>query len=148
KAELRIAETQAKDIKLGLQAGIDTRNGVIQGHVSRIDPAAQQGTVTVDVALDEQLPEGARPDLTVDGTIELERLSDVIYVGRPAFGQSQSTVSMFKLEPDGKTAVRVNVKLGRSSVNTIEIVEGLQPGDQVILSDTSAWDAYNRILLN
>jgi HlyD family secretion protein len=148
KAELRIAETQAKDIKLGLQAGIDTRNGVIQGHVSRIDPAAQQGTVTVDVALDEQLPEGARPDLTVDGTIELERLSDVVYVGRPAFGQSQSTVSMFKLEPDGKAAVRVNVKLGRSSVNTIEIVEGLQPGDQVILSDTSAWDAYNRILLN
>ena len=148
KAELRIAETQAKDIKLGLQAGIDTRNGIIQGHVSRIDPAAQQGTVTVDVALDEQLPEGARPDLTVDGTIELERLSDVIFVGRPAFGQSQSTVSMFKLEPDGKTATRVNVKLGRSSVNTIEIVEGLQPGDQVILSDTSAWDAYNRILLN
>ena len=142
KAELRIAETQAKDIKLGQQAGIDTRNGVIQGHVSRIDPAAQQGTVTVDVALDEQLPEGARPDLTVDGTIELERLSDVIYVGRPAFGQSQSTVSMFKLEPDGKAAVRVNVKLGRNSVSTIEIVEGLQPGDQVILSDTSAWDAY------
>jgi len=148
KAELRIAETQAKDIKLGLQADIDTRNGVIKGHVSRIDPAAQQGTVTVDVALDEQLPEGARPDLTVDGTIELERLSDVVYVGRPAFGQSQSTVSMFKLEPDGKAAVRINVKLGRSSVNTIEIVEGLQPGDQVILSDTSAWDAYNRILLN
>jgi HlyD family secretion protein len=148
KAELKIAETQAKDIKLGLQAGIDTRNGVIQGHVSRIDPAAEQGTVTVDVALDEQLPEGARPDLTVDGTIELERLSDVVYVGRPAFGQSQSTVSMFKLEPDGKGAVRVNVKLGKSSVNTIEIVEGLQPGDQVILSDTSAWDAYNRILLN
>ena len=148
KAELRIAETQAKDIKLGQQAGIDTRNGVIQGHVSRIDPAAQQGTVTVDVALDEQLPEGARPDLTVDGTIELERLPDVIYVGRPAFGQSQSTVSMFKLEPDGKAAVRINVKLGRNSVNTIEIVEGLQPGDQVILSDTSAWDAYNRILLN
>jgi HlyD family secretion protein len=148
KAELKVAETQAKDIKLGLQAGIDTRNGVIQGHVSRIDPAAEQGTVTVDVALDEQLPEGARPDLTVDGTIELERLSDVVYVGRPAFGQSQSTVSMFRLEPDGKAATRVNVKLGRSSVNTIEIVEGLQPGDQVILSDTSAWDAYNRILLN
>jgi HlyD family secretion protein len=148
KAELKIAETQAKDIKLGLPAGIDTRNGVIQGHVSRIDPAAEQGTVTVDVALDEQLPEGARPDLTVDGTIELERLSDVVYVGRPAFGQSQSTVSMFKLEPDGKSATRVNVKLGRSSVSTIEIVEGLQPGDQVILSDTSAWDAYTRILLN
>ncbi len=148
KAELRIAETQAKDIKLGLPAGIDTRNGIIQGHVSRIDPAAQQGTVTVDVALDEQLPEGARPDLTVDGTIELERLSDVVYVGRPAFGQPQSTVSMFKLEPDGKAATRINVKLGRSSVSTIEIVEGLQPGDQVILSDTSAWDAFKNILLN
>lgn len=148
KAELKIAETQAKDIKLGQQAEIDTRNGVIPGHVSRIDPAAQQGTVTVDVALDGQLPQGARPDLTVDGTVELERLENVIYVGRPAFGQSQSAVSMFKLEPDGKAAVRVPVKLGRSSVNTIEILEGLQPGDQVVLSDTSAWDAYNRILLN
>jgi HlyD family secretion protein len=148
KAELKIAETQAKDIKLGQQADIDTRNGVIPGHVSRIDPAAQQGTVTVDVALDGQLPQGARPDLTVDGTVELERLTNVIYVGRPAFGQSQSAVSMFKLEGDGKSAVRVPVKLGRSSVNTIEVVEGLQPGDQVILSDTSAWDAFNRILLN
>jgi HlyD family secretion protein len=148
KAELKIAETQAKDIQLGQQAEIDTRNGVIPGHVSRIDPAAQQGTVTVDVALDGQLPQGARPDLTVDGTVELERLENVIYVGRPAFGQSQSTVSMFKLEPDGKAAVRVPVKLGRSSVNTIEILEGLQPGDQVILSDTAAWDAFNRVLLN
>jgi HlyD family secretion protein len=148
KAELKIAETQAKDIKLGQQADIDTRNGVIPGHVSRIDPAAQQGTVTVDVALDAQLPQGARPDLTVDGTIELERLSDVVYVGRPAFGQSQSAVSMFKLEGDGKAAVRVPVKLGRSSVNSIEILEGLQPGDQVILSDTATWDAFNRILLN
>lgn len=148
KAELKIAETQAKDIQLGQQAEIDTRNGVIPGHVSRIDPAAQQGTVTVDVALEGQLPQGARPDLTVDGTVELERLENVIYVGRPAFGQSQSTVSMFKLEPDGKAAVRVPVKLGRSSVNTIEVLEGLQPGDQVVLSDTSAWDAYNRILLN
>jgi HlyD family secretion protein len=148
KAELKIAETQAKDIQLGQQAEIDTRNGVIPGHVSRIDPAAQQGTVTVDVALDGQLPQGARPDLTVDGTVELERLENVIYVGRPAFGQSQSAVSMFKLEPDGKAAVRVPVKLGRSSVNTIEILEGLQPGDQVILSDTAAWDAFNRVLLN
>jgi HlyD family secretion protein len=148
KAELKIAETQAKDIQLGQQADIDTRNGVIPGHVSRIDPAAQQGTVTVDVALDGQLPQGARPDLTVDGTVELERLTNVIYVGRPAFGQSQSAVSMFKLESDGKSAVRVPVKLGRSSVNTIEVVEGLQPGDQVVLSDTSAWDAFNRILLN
>jgi HlyD family secretion protein len=148
KAELKIAETQAKDIHLGQQAEIDTRNGVIPGHVSRIDPAAQQGTVTVDVALDGQLPQGARPDLTVDGTVELERLDNVIYVGRPAFGQSQSAVTMFKLEADGKAAVRVPVKLGRSSVNTIEILEGLQPGDQVILSDTAAWDAFNRILLN
>lgn len=148
KAELKIAETQAKDIKLGQQAEIDTRNGVIPGHVSRIDPAAQQGTVTVDVALDGQLPQGARPDLTVDGTVELERLADVVYVGRPAFGQSQSAVTMFKLEPDGKAAVRIPVKLGRNSVNTIEVLEGLQPGDQVILSDTSAWDNYNRILLN
>jgi HlyD family secretion protein len=148
KAELKIAETQAKDIQLGQQADIDTRNGVIPGHVSRIDPAAQQGTVTVDVALDGQLPQGARPDLTVDGTVELERLTNVIYVGRPAFGQSQSAVSMFKLEADGKSAVRVPVKLGRSSVNTIEVIEGLQPGDQVVLSDTSAWDAFNRILLN
>jgi HlyD family secretion protein len=148
KAELKIAETQAKDIQLGQQADIDTRNGVIPGHVSRIDPAAQQGTVTVDVALDGQLPQGARPDLTVDGTVELERLTNVVYVGRPAFGQSQSAVSMFKLESDGKSAVRVPVKLGRSSVNTIEVVEGLQPGDQVVLSDTSAWDAFNRILLN
>ncbi len=148
KAELKIAETQAKDISLGLRAEIDTRNGVIPGHVARIDPAAQQGTVTVDVALDGALPQGARPDLTVDGTVELERLNDVIYVGRPAFGQSQSTVGMFKLDAGGATATRVNVKLGRSSVNTIEIIEGLQPGDQIILSDTSAWDAFNQIRLN
>ncbi|HVG33193.1 MAG TPA: efflux RND transporter periplasmic adaptor subunit [Pyrinomonadaceae bacterium] len=148
KAELKIAETQAKDITLGQQASIDTRNGLIPGHVMRIDPAAQQGTVTVDVALDGELPQGARPALSVDGTIELERLSDVVFVGRPAFGQSQSTVGMFKLEEGGKSAVRVQVKLGRSSVNTVEIIEGLQPGEQVILSDTSAWDNYNRILLN
>jgi HlyD family secretion protein len=148
KAELKIAETQAKDIQLGQQASIDTRNGIIPGHVMRIDPAAQQGTVTVDVALDGELPQGARPDLSVDGTIELERLADVVYVGRPAFGQTQSTVGLFKLEEGGKSAVRVQVKLGRSSVNTVEILEGLQPGDQVILSDTSAWDAYNRIRLN
>jgi HlyD family secretion protein len=148
KAELKIAETQAKDIQLGQQAEIDTRNGIIPGHVSRIDPGAQQGTVAVDVALDAALPQGARPDLTVDGTVELERLSNVVYVARPAFGQAQSSVSMFKLEPDGKSAVRVPVKLGRSSVSTIEILEGLQPGDQVILSDTSQWDAFSRIRLN
>ena len=148
KAELQIAETQAKDITLGQQASIDTRNGIIPGHVMRIDPAAQQGTVTVDVALDGALPQGARPALSVDGTIELERMADVVYVGRPAFGQSQSTVGMFKLEEGGKSAVRVQVKMGRSSVNTVEILEGLQPGDQVILSDTSAWDNYNHIRLN
>jgi HlyD family secretion protein len=148
KAELKVPETQAKDIQLGQQAEIDTRNGIIPGHVSRIDPGAQQGTVAVDVALDAALPQGARPDLTVDGTVQLERLTNVIYVARPAFGQAQSSVSMFKLEPDGKSAVRVPVKLGRSSVNTIEILEGLQPGDQVILSDTSQWDAFNRLRLN
>ncbi|HKS27518.1 MAG TPA: HlyD family efflux transporter periplasmic adaptor subunit [Pyrinomonadaceae bacterium] len=148
KAELKIAETQAKDITLGQKAEIDTRNGIIPGHVMRIDPAAQQGTVTVDVALDGELPQGARPDLSIDGTIELERLADVIYMGRPAFGQPQSTVGVFKLDPSGKEAVRVNVRLGRSSVSTIEILEGLQPGDQVILSDTSQWDSYNRIRLN
>src|ERR1051325_161162 len=148
KAELKMPETQTKDIVLGQPASIDTRNGVIPGHVMRIDPAAIQGTVTVDVALDGELPQGARPALSVDGTIELENLSDVVYVGRPAFGQSQSTVGMFKLEEGGKSAVRVQVKLGRSSVNTVEIIEGLQPGDQVILSDTSAWDNYNRIRLN
>lgn len=148
KAELKIAETQAKDITLGQKAEIDTRNGIIPGHVMRIDPAAQQGTVTVDVALDGELPQGARPDLSIDGTIELERLADVIYMGRPAFGQAQSTVGIFKLDSSGKEAVRVNVRMGRSSVSTVEILEGLQPGDQVILSDTSQWDAYNRIRLN
>jgi HlyD family secretion protein len=148
KAELKIAETQAPGILLGQKAEVDTRNGIIPGHVIRIDPAAQQGTVTVDVGLDGPLPDGARPDLSIDGTIELERLADVIYMGRPAFGQAQSTVGIFKLDSTGKEAVRVNVRLGRSSVSTVEILEGLQPGDQVILSDTSQWDAYNRIRLN
>jgi len=147
KAELKIAETQAKDIQLGQPTSIDTRNGIIPGHVSRIDPSVLQGTVTVDVALDGALPQGARPDLSVDGTIELENLKNVLYVGRPAFGQAQSTVGMFKLEDGGKSAVRVNVHLGRSSVNTVEIMDGLQEGDQVILSDTSQWDSSNRILL-
>ncbi|HYN85050.1 MAG TPA: HlyD family efflux transporter periplasmic adaptor subunit [Pyrinomonadaceae bacterium] len=147
KAELRIAETQAKDIALGQQASVDTRNGVIPGRVVRIDPAAEQGTVRVDVALEGDLPPGARPDLSVDGTIELERLENILYVGRPTFGQSNATVGMFKLEPGGQTAVRATVRLGRSSVNTIEVVEGLQEGDQVILSDTSQWDAFNRIEL-
>ena len=148
KAELKIAETQAKDIQLGQQASIDTRNGIIPGRVVRIDPSVQGGTVTVDVALEGALPQGARPDLSVDGTIELERLNNVLYVSRPAFGQAQSTVGMFKLEEGGQSAVRVQVKLGRSSVSTIEVLEGLQEGDQVILSDTSQWDAFNRIRLN
>jgi len=148
KAELRIAETQTKDIQIGQSAQIDTRNGVIPGHVIRIDPASENGTVTVDVALDGALPRGARPDLTVDGTIELERLEDVLYVNRPVFGQENSVVSLFKMEADGQHASRVKVNLGRSSVNTIEVLEGLQPGDEVILSDMSAWDAFDRIRLN
>ena len=148
KAELKVPETQAKDIIIGQKAAIDTRNGVIPGHVTRIDPAVQSGTVTVDVKLDGALPQGARPDLSVDGTIELEHLESVVYVGRPAFGQPSSTVGLFRLEPDGKGAMRVQVKLGRTSVNTIEVLEGLQVGNQVILSDMSAWDAYDRIRLN
>lgn len=147
KAEIKIAETQAKDIQIGQKATIDTRNGVVTGHVTRVDPAVEQGTVKVDAALDAELPRGARPDLTVDGTIELERLDDVIYVGRPAFGQENNTVGIFKLLPGSSEAIRTPVKLGRSSVNSIEIVNGLQPGDQVILSDTSAWDSHDRIAL-
>jgi RND family efflux transporter MFP subunit len=147
KAELKIPETQAKDIQLNQPASVDTHNGVIAGHVMRIDPAVYNGTVTVDVALDDPLPPGARPDLSVDGTIDLERLSNVLYVGRPAFGQENSTVGMFVLQADGKTAVRDQVKLGRSSVNTVEILGGLKEGDQVILSDMSRWDNYDRIRL-
>jgi HlyD family secretion protein len=148
KAELKIPETQAKDILIGQSAEIDTHNGIVKGSVSRIDPAVQNGTVTVDVKFDEALPKWARPDLSVDGTITLERLNDVLYVGRPAFGQEKSTVSMFKIDPDGKSATRVKVDLGRSSVNTIEILGGLKEGDQVILSDMSRWDANNNIRLD
>lgn len=148
KAVVRIAETQAKDIQIGQSASIDTRNGVIPGHVSRVDPAAQNGTVTVDVALDGPLPKGARPELSVDGTIELERLVEVLYVGRPAQGQAQSVVGLFRLDEGGREATRVKVQLGRSSVNTVEILDGLKVGDQVVLSDTSAWDAFDRIRLN
>jgi HlyD family secretion protein len=148
KAVVKIAETQAKDIQIGQKATVDTRNGVIDGHVARVDPAAQQGTVTVDVALDGALPKGARPELSVDGTIELERLADVLYVGRPAQGQAESLVGLFRLEEAGKEANRVKVKLGRASVNTVEILSGLKVGDQVVLSDTSAWDAFDRIRLN
>ena len=148
KAEVRIPETQAKDIQIGQNASIDTRNGIVAGRVSRVDPSVQNGTVTVDVSLTGELPKGARPDLSVDGTIELERLDDVIYVGRPAFGQERSTVNIFKLDADQVYAARTPVQLGRSSVNTIEIVSGLQPGDRVILSDMTPYDANERIRLN
>jgi hypothetical protein len=147
KAELKVAETQAKDIQLGQPASVDTHNGVISGHVTRIDPSVQNGTVTVDVGLDGVLPQGARPDLSVDGTIDLERIANILYVGRPAFGQEKSTVGIFKLEPDGQNAVRAQVQLGRSSVNTVEIVQGLKEGDQVILSDMSRWDSFDRVRL-
>ena len=147
KAALKIAETQAKDIQIGLKATVDTHNGVIQGHVSRIDPAVVNGTVTVDVALEGALPQGARPDLSVEGTVEIERLTDVLFVGRPVHGEANSTVGLFKLIEDGKDAARVQVVLGRTSVNTVEIVKGLQIGDQVILSDMSAWDNFDRVQL-
>lgn len=147
KAVLRVPETQIRDVALGQPASIDTRNGIIPGRVVRIDPAATTGTVGVDVALEGELPPGARPDLSVDGVIEVERLDDVIYMGRPAYGQANSTIGIFKLEPGGNAAVRVNVRLGRSSVHAIEVVSGLQPGDVVILSDMSQWDEYDRVRL-
>jgi HlyD family secretion protein len=147
KAELRIPETQARDLTIGQSASIDTRNGLAPGRVVRIDPAVQNGTVRVDVALDGQLPRGARPDLSVDGTIEIERLEDVLYVGRPAYGQAESMVGLFKLIDTGRSAVRTSVRLGRSSVNTIEVVDGLREGDVVILSDMSTWDSSERVRL-
>jgi HlyD family secretion protein len=151
KAELKIAETQVKDVRIGQHAVVDTRNGVIEGRVSRIDPSILNGTVTVDVALivgKEGLPDGARPDLSVDGTIELERLNDVVSVQRPVFGQQDATVQLFKLEADGRFANKVKVVLGRAAVNTIEVKDGLKVGDVVILSDMSAYDTYDRIKLN
>ncbi|HXU45026.1 MAG TPA: HlyD family efflux transporter periplasmic adaptor subunit [Thermoanaerobaculia bacterium] len=148
KAELRIPETQAKDVQRGQAASIDTRNGIVAGTVARVAPSVQEGTVTVDVALTGPLPKGARPDLSVDGTVEIERLPDVLFVGRPAYGQANSKVEMFKLVEGGKAAVKVPVQLGRSSVNTIELLSGLSVGDQVILSDMSAWDNVNRIKLD
>ncbi|HXJ44118.1 MAG TPA: HlyD family efflux transporter periplasmic adaptor subunit [Bryobacteraceae bacterium] len=148
KAELKIAETQAKDILIGQNAEIDTRNGIIPGKVSRIDPAVINGTRTVDVRLIGPLPPGAVPDLSVDGTIEIENLKDVVYMGRPVFGQPNSTIQIFKIDPDGKGASRVPVKLGRTSVNTIEVLDGLKVGDRVILSDMSAMDGHDRIRLN
>ena len=147
KAEIKIAETQTKDIVIGQKATVDTRNGVVTGHVSRQDPSVVNGTVTVDVAFDEPLPPSARADLSVDGTIELENLKDVMYVGRPVHGQPDATISLFKITPDGSEASRVNVKLGRSSVTTMEVISGLQVGDKVILSDMSQWDNVDRIRL-
>lgn len=146
-AELKVAETQARDVQIGEPASVDTHNGVISGSVMRVDPAVQNGTVTVDVKLTGELPRGARPDLSVDGTIDLERLDNVLYVGRPAFGQENSTISLFKLEPDGHDAIRVPVKVGRASVNSIQVVEGLHEGDTVVLSDMSRWDNTDRIRL-
>ena len=147
KAELKIAETQVKEIALGQPATVDTRNGLIQGVVSRIDPAAVNGTVTVDVKLTSALPAGARPDLSVDGTVDLERIADVMQMGRPVYGQPFSTITLFRVNADGKEALRVPVKLGRASVNSIEVVEGLKVGDKVILSDMSQYDTHNRIRL-
>lgn len=147
KAEVKIAETQAKDITIGQPATVDTRNGIVKGLVSRIDPSVQNGTVTVDVQFSEPLPQGARPDLSVDGTIELEHLRDVLYVGRPVHGEPNSTIGLFKLTDGGSEAVRVNVKLGKTSVNSVEILQGLQVGDRVILSDMSNWDAFDRVRL-
>jgi RND family efflux transporter MFP subunit len=147
KASLKIAETQARDIQIGQPSDIDTHNGVIPGKVMRIDPAVVNGTVTVDVELAGALPQGARPDLSVDGTIDLDRMANVVYVGRPAFGNENSTISLFKLSADGKTAVRVPVKVGRASVNSIQVLEGLQDGDTVILSDMSRWDNTDKIRL-
>jgi RND family efflux transporter MFP subunit len=146
-AELKIPETQARDVQIGEPASIDTHNGVITGEVSRVDPAVQNGTVTVDVKLTGELPKGARPDLSVDGTIDLEKLENVLYVGRPAFGQESSTISMFKLDPSGNGASRVQVKTGRASVNLIQIESGLKEGDTVILSDMSRWDNTDRVRL-
>jgi multidrug resistance efflux pump len=147
KAVLRIPETQAKDVAVGQPASIDTRNGIVKGHVVRIDPSVQNGTVTVDVALEGALPQGARPDLSVDGTVDIERLHDVLYVGRPAYGQPESVVGLFKLSPSGDEATRTNVRLGRGSASTIEVTAGLKQGDIVIISDMSNWDSANRLRL-
>ena len=147
KAQLRIAETQAKDIEVGQRAEIDTRNGVVPGRVSRVDPAAQNGTVTVDVALGGILPRGARPDLSVDGTVELDRMPDVVFVGRPAFGSEQSLITLFRVNGDGDEAMRTKVRLGKSSISTVQVLDGLKPGDRVILSDMSTWGSYDRVRL-
>jgi HlyD family secretion protein len=148
KAELKIAETQAKDIQLGQPVSVDTRNGIIAGRVIRIDPSVQNGTRTVDASLEGELPKGAVPDLSVDGTIELEKIENILYVNRPVHGQEKAKVGIFKVDADGAGASQVQVQLGRGSVTTIEVVEGLREGDVVILSDTSQWDSSPRIRLN
>ena len=147
KAAMQIQETQAKDVMIGQKCEIDTRNGIVKGKVARIDPSVINGTRTVDVTLIGELPRGAVPDLSVDGTIELERLNDVLFMGRPAFGQEQSVITVFKVDVDGSAANRVQVKLGKSSVNSIEVVSGLTVGDTVILSDMSQWDGFDRVRL-
>jgi HlyD family secretion protein len=147
KAQLKIPETQVKDVAIGQKAMIDTHNGVVPGHVTRIDPSVQSGTVTVDAAIDGGLPPGSRPDLSVEGTIEIERLADVLSTGRPVHGDANSTVGLFKLVDGGSEAVRVQVKLGRTSVNSVEILQGLSAGDQVILSDMTSWDNFDRVRL-
>jgi HlyD family secretion protein len=147
RAELRIAETQAKDVVIGQTVKVDTRNGIAAGRVTRVDPAVQNGSVQVDVDLVGELPPGARPDLSVDGTIEIERLPNVLYVGRPAFGQPDSEVRLFRVDPESGVATRVPVRLGKASVNLIEIRQGLKVGDRVVLSDTSAWDQHDTIRL-
>jgi HlyD family secretion protein len=147
KAEIKIPETQAKDIQIGQKATVDTHNGIIEGHVARIDPAVVEGSVTVDIGLDGELPRGARPDLSVDGTVELEHLENILFVGRPAFGQEQSTASMFLVEKANPRAGRVQVRFGRASVNAMEVLEGLQEGDEVIISDMSAWDSFDHVRL-
>ena len=147
KAVLHIPETQAKDVQIGQVASIDTRNGIVPGHVSRKDPSAANGSVTVDVALDGPLPAGAVPDLSIDGTIQIERLKNVMSVGRPAYGAATGLVGLYKIVDNGTAAVRVQVQLGRSSVNTVEVIRGLTVGDKIILSDMSQWDAAERVKL-
>ncbi|MCP4901338.1 MAG: HlyD family efflux transporter periplasmic adaptor subunit [bacterium] len=146
-AELRVPATQAKDLRLGQKVMIDTRNGIVPGTLARIDPAVRDGSVAVDVRIDAELPQGARPDLTIDGTVEIERLENVLYVGRPVHAQEDATIGLFRLDSDEKHATRITIRLGKSSVSTVEVVEGLQTGDQVVLSDTSRWDDYDRIRL-
>lgn len=145
KAVIRIPDTQAKDVAIGQPASVDTRNGVVKGHVARIDPASSAGAVTLDITLDGALPAGARPDLSVDGTIQIQKLVNVVFTGRPAYGQDGATISMFRLDPDGKGAARVKVRLGTSSVDAVQVLAGLQPGDRVILSDMAMWENADRI---